>query len=62
MEKEPDIIFEFYYIGNSVRVSAFHTPSLTEIFTITPSSITKEQMKKEAYKKLQYVLNKKDII
>jgi len=55
-----EVLFEFKKIGNSVKVSAFHCDSLTEVSVIGPASAGEAQLKQLALRKLQYVLAKKN--
>jgi hypothetical protein len=57
-----EIIFEFFPMGNLVKVSAMDTASLTEIIIQGPASAGQEILKRNAMKRLEYVLKKKGII
>ncbi|PCI56211.1 MAG: hypothetical protein COB36_05370 [Alphaproteobacteria bacterium] len=60
--KNREIIIEFHPIGNVVKVSAMDTQSLTEICIQGPTSTSKEILKRNALKRLEYVLKKKGLI
>lgn len=57
-----EVIIEFQSIGNLVRVSAMDTASLTEISIQGPANAGEEMLKRNALKRLEYVLKKKDIV
>lgn len=57
-----EIIIEFYPIGPYVKVSAMDVASLTEISIQGPSNAGEETLKRNALKRLEYVLRKKGII
>jgi len=57
-----EIIFEFRPVGSVVRVSAMDTQSLTEISVQGPASAGEEILKRNALKRLEYVLKKKGLI
>lgn len=56
------IIFELYPVGNLVKVSAMDTKTLTEISIQGPANTSEEILKKNAAKRLEYVLRKKGLI
>jgi len=53
-----EVLFEFRKIGGSVKVSAIHAPTLTEVSVVCPASASQQQMKSVALQKLRYVLAK----
>lgn len=53
-----EVLFEFYRLGNAVKVTAFHVPTLTEISIVGPRRANQEHLKLLAVKRLQYVLAK----
>jgi hypothetical protein len=53
-----EVLFEFYRLGNAVKVTAFHVPTLTEISIVGPRGAHQEHLKLLAVKRLQYVLTK----
>lgn len=57
-----EIIFEFRPVGSVVKVSAMDTQSLTEISVQGPASAGEEILKRNALKRLEYVLKKKGLI
>ena len=57
-----EIIIEFHPIGNVVKVSAMDTTTLTEISIQGPASAGEVMLKKNAIKRLEYVLRKKGLI
>ena len=57
-----DIIIEFHPIGHYMRVSAMDTASLTEISIQGPSNSSQEILKRNALKRLEYVLRKNGVI
>ena len=57
-----EVIFEFAPVGNIVRVSAMDTRTLTEVIIQGPASAGEEVLKRNAIKRLEYVLKKKGLI
>ncbi len=57
-----EIIFEFRPVGSVVKVTAMDTQSLTEISIQGPASAGQEILKRNALKRLEYVLQKKALI
>ena len=57
-----EIIVEFYPVGNVVKVSAMDTQSLTEISIQGPVSAGEETLKRNAIKRLEYVMKKKGLL
>lgn len=57
-----EIIIEMAPIGAIVKVSAFDVQSLTEISIQGPASAGELILKKNALKRLEYVLKKKGLI
>lgn len=57
-----EVIFEYYPVGHYVRVSAMDTKTLTEISIQGPASASEETLKRNALKRLEYVLKKKGLI
>ncbi len=55
-----EVFFEFRRVGGSVKVSAIHAATLTEVSIVCPASATQQQMKSVALQKLRYVLSKKN--
>ena len=54
-----EVIFEFSPIGNAVRVTAMDTQTKIEIVMQAPASSSESIIKRNALKKLEYVLRKK---
>lgn len=57
-----EVIFEFHSIGAIVRVSAMDTASMTEVVTQGPVSAGEATLKRNALRRLAYVLRKKGVI
>ena len=57
-----EVIIEFHPVGAYVKVSAMDTQSLTEVSTQGPASASEEALKRNALKRLEYVLKKKGIL
>jgi hypothetical protein len=55
---EREVIFEFLPAGNAVRVTAMDTKTMTEIVMQAPITTPESVIKKNALKKLEYVLRK----
>ena len=54
-----DVIFEFYRLGNSVKVSAVDTETLTEVSVVGPATASEATLRNTALRKLQFVLARK---
>jgi hypothetical protein len=57
-----EVIIEFFPLGNYVKVSAMDTQTLTEISISGPVNASQEMLKRNALKRLEYVLKKKGLI
>lgn len=57
-----EIIVEFFPRGNFMKVSAMDTQSLTEISIQGPVTAPQNMLKRNALKRLEYVLKKKGVI
>ena len=57
-----EIIIEYHPVGQIVKVSAMDVTTLTEVFIQGPKSAGQEILKRNAMKRLEYVLKKKGII
>jgi len=57
-----EVIIEFFPVGNLVKVSAMVVATLTEISIQGPSNAPEELLKRNAVKRLEYVLKKKGLI
>lgn len=60
--KNREIIFEIYPVGQSVKVSAMDTRTLTEVSIQGAAYHSDEILKRNALRKLEYVLQKKGLI
>lgn len=60
--KGREVIIEFFPVGAYVKVSAMDTASLTEISIQGPASAGQEMLKRNALKRLEYVLRKKGLL
>ena len=59
MAENGDIIIEYRQLGNSVRVSAMDTKTLTEVTIVGPADAGEETLKRNVLRKLEYVMAKK---
>lgn len=57
-----EVIIEFFPIGQYVKVSAMDASSLTEVSIQGPANAPEEVLKRNALKRLEYVLKKKGLI
>ena len=57
-----EIIIEFFPIGSVIRVAAMDALTLTEITIQGPTATSEETLKRNALKRLEYVLRKKGLI
>ena len=57
-----EVIIEFFPVGQFIKVSAMDVKTLIEISIQGPSSTPEAILKRNALKRLEYVLKKKDII
>ncbi|MCK6418966.1 MAG: hypothetical protein L6Q57_08555 [Alphaproteobacteria bacterium] len=57
-----EIIIEFHPVGTYVKVSAMDVATLTEISIQGPASAGQELLKRNALKRLEYVMKKKGLI
>lgn len=57
-----EIIIEFHPVGQFVKVSAIDTQTLTEVSIQGPASASEEVLKRNAIKRLEYVMKKKGFI
>lgn len=53
-----EVLLEFQQIGNSVKVTAIDTATLTEVSIVGAASVGEEALKRTAINKLRYVLDK----
>ena len=57
-----EVIFEFHPLGQYVKVTAMDTQSQTEISIQGPAGAGEETLKRNALKRLEYVLRKKGVV
>jgi hypothetical protein len=57
-----EVIIEFMPVGQIVRVSAMDVKSLTEAVISGPATTPESILKRNAIKRLEYVLRKKGIV
>jgi hypothetical protein len=57
-----EVIFEFRPVGNLVRVTAMDVATMTEISIQGPLNAGEEILKRNALRRLEYVLRKEDKI
>ena len=57
-----EIIFEFYPVGNVVRVMGMDVKTMTEVSIQGPASAPETTLKANAVKRLEYVMKKKGLI
>ncbi len=60
--KGREVIIEFHPVGTIVKVSAMDTKTLTEISIQGPANSPEELLKRNALRRLEYVLKKKGLI
>ena len=57
-----EVLIEFYPIGQYMKVSAIDTATLTEISIQGPKNAGEEMLKRNALKRLEYVMKKKGLL
>lgn len=57
-----EVILEFFPVGALVKVTAMDTASLTEVSIQGPASAGQEILKRNALRRLEYVLKKNGLI
>ena len=60
--KGREVILEFSQIGGFVKVTAMDTETMTEISVQGPANAGEEVLKRNAMRRLEYVLRKKGIL
>jgi hypothetical protein len=60
--KGREVIIEFFPVGGYVKASAMDVASLTEVSIQGPASAGEETLKRNALRRLEYVLRKKGIL
>lgn len=51
-----EVLFEFYQVGNAVKVSAVDPETMTEVSIVGAPTMTEDMLKRAALRKLDYVL------
>jgi hypothetical protein len=51
-----DVIYEFYRLGNSIKVSAVDTATMTEVSVVGPVTASEVVLRRTALRKLEFVL------
>lgn len=59
--KDAEVIVEFVQCGAYVKVSAMHTPSMTEAVIVGPPSAGEIVLRRNALRKLEYLLRKSQV-
>lgn len=54
------VIYEFYQIGNSVKVSAIDPVTAVEVAIVGPATASRRQLQRNALQKLKYILKKRE--
>jgi hypothetical protein len=57
-----EVIVEFFPLGGYVKVSAMDVATLTEISIQGPASAGEETLKRNALRRLEYVMKKKGLL
>ena len=57
-----EVIFEFMPVGMVMKVSAMDVETLTEVIIQGPATSPQSLLKRNALKRLEYVLKKKGIV
>lgn len=57
-----EVIFEFFPVGGIVKVSAMDVKTMTEISIQGPASAGEDVLKRNALKRLEYVMKKKGLL
>jgi hypothetical protein len=55
----PEVLFEWRRVGKSLRVTAIDPITGTEVVMVAPAKTTRKEIKRNAARKLAYVLSKK---
>lgn len=58
MSRNKEYIFEFYAVGKSLKVSAIDPETLREVSMVADPKTPREELKRLAVQKLEYVLQK----
>ena len=54
-----EVIYEFFRLGNAVKVSAVDTETMTEVSIVGPATATETSLRYAALRKLEFVLARK---
>lgn len=57
-----EVIIEFFSLGNLVKVTALDVLTTTEVLIQGPANAGQEMLKRNALKRLEYVLRKNGVI
>lgn len=60
--KGREVIFEFRPVGSVVKVTAMDTQTLTEVSVQGPATAGQEILKRNALRRLEYVLKKNGLV
>ena len=53
-----EVIFEFFPVGNFMKVTAVDVATKIEVSTITPRNLNQDEQQQAAYNKLVYVIKR----
>ena len=59
MPAQREVILEFHQVGSYIKVSAVDPVTLTEVSIVGDPTVGEAQLKRQARRKLEYVLAKK---
>lgn len=59
MTERESYIIEFHQLGNVVKVSAVDPATMIEVSIVGPANAGEEMLRRNAVRKLQYVMNKR---
>ena len=54
-----EVIYEFFRLGNAVKVSAVDTATMIEVSVVGPASASEPSLRSAALRKLEFVLARK---
>ncbi len=54
-----EVIYEFFRLGNAVKVSAVDTETMTEVSIVGPATASEASLRHAALRKLEFVLARK---
>jgi hypothetical protein len=54
-----EVLFEFIRLGNAVKVTVFHVPTLTEVSIVGARNASQAHLRLLGLKRLEYVLAKR---